>query len=75
MQIFWEYIKRYSDISEVGDGGHLAIEIFEFPKSGWKNPHAESKCLVMNPDFSKQDSTIPRSDFELCCSTFGSSDS
>jgi len=33
---------RTSDVSEVGAGPHLAINIFEFPKTGWKNPHESS---------------------------------
>ena len=70
MQIFWEYINRHSDVQEAGDGGHLAIEIFQFPKSGWQNPHSNPRTIVGNG--SQLDSNIPRSDFELCNSTFGS---
>ena len=31
MHIDWEYIKKSSQVTEIGPGGHLALPIFEFP--------------------------------------------
>ena len=71
MSIFWKATNKQSDVTEVGTGSHLAIEIFEFPKTGWKNPHSNPKSIVGNGNTVQRN--IPRLAYELSCSVFGSS--
>ena len=46
MAIFWKNLNKSSDMHEVGTPPHLAIDIFQFPKTGWKNPHNNPKCIT-----------------------------
>ena len=69
-QIHWEYIKRYSDVHEVGNSRHLAIEIFEFLKTGRKNPHENSQNIVGQG--SSVDREVKRCDFEINPVSIGS---
>ena len=71
MSIYWKAINRQSDVTEVGTSEHLAIEIFEFGKTGWKNPHSYPKAIVGKGH--SLNKNIPRSAFELPRSAFGSS--
>jgi hypothetical protein len=76
MQIYWENIKKTSELHDVGNGEHFAIEIFEFPKTGWKCPHEQSnpKQIVAGSG-RKVDKRITRKDYELPnvpSSSFGS---
>ena len=65
MKIHWKHINAFSAIHEVPGSGHLAIEIFEYPPGGWKNPyeHRKGKVTENHPD--PNPTIIPRSAFEL----------
>ena len=56
MQIYWENIKKHSTIHEVPNSGHLAIDIFEFPKGGWQNMYEKNPSvrIGMSPTTSPQ---------------------
>jgi len=69
MDIYWKNLDRHSDVHEVGNGGHIAIDIFEFPKTGWINPHENTAKVV--GDSNKRNPTVKRSEYEL--KTLGSS--
>jgi len=65
-QVHWKYINRISDVTELDQSGHLAIEIFEFPKDGWKCPHQtkRSSSIITGTDASVN-STLTRSLYEI----------
>ena len=39
-KIFWKHLDCVQVFEEL-PSGHLAIDVFEFPKSGWKSPHQQ----------------------------------
>ena len=40
-KVHWSYLgQKVSQNIEELPSGHVAIDIFEFPKTGWKSPHA-----------------------------------
>ena len=61
MTIFWKNLNKLSDMHEVGSAPHLAIDIFQFPKTGWKNLHSSPKALAAGDRVA--DASIPRSVF------------
>ena len=42
--------------------GHIAVDCFEFPEGGWKNPHEHIKKPLGN--LHEENAGIKRSDFE-----------
>ena len=65
MTITWKNLaKKTSEVHEVGNAPHLAIDLFQFPtKTLWKNPHDDRKSI--NVSEHSADYSIPRSAFEL----------
>ena len=46
-KIHWEYLKISQEFEEL-PSGHIAINIFEFPPSGWKSPHTSPGPAIGN---------------------------
>jgi len=73
MQIHWKAINKTSELHELGTGSHLAIEIFEFPKTGWKCPHSQNnQAKTVVGSGHNLDRKITRKHFELSPGVFGS---
>ena len=61
-RITWKYIDRQQDYISM-PSGHIAVECFEFPPGGWKNPH-ESAHKPLG-DLYDETACVPRSAFEI----------
>ena len=59
--IEWKYIGQKQSYTRMPTG-HIAVDCFEFPEGGWKNPHEDTTKPLGN--LHHEDSGIIRSDFE-----------
>ena len=62
MQCHWKHLDCTSPVYEASSGGHLAVDIFEFPKHGWICPH-ETRNPLLVPGC-QTDRSIKRADYE-----------
>ncbi len=63
-KIVWQKLgNRTSDVVPMSTG-HIAIDLMEFPPTGWQCPHQASSSMVQNPD-----RTATREDYEYSSST------
>ena len=58
--VHWEYLDCHQPYEEQ-PSGHLAIDIFEFPKTGWKSPHDMPGPPLGTP----KNKSIKQSDYQL----------
>ena len=59
--IEWKFIERTQSYIRMPTG-HIAVDCFEFPEGGWKNPHEHVKKPLGN--LHQENAGIIRSDFE-----------
>ena len=67
--IYWTLLEKESRIQRIGTSKHVAVEVFDFPESGWVNPY-EHPNRTFGDDI-EHVTPVPRSEFE--CPRTGSS--
>ena len=49
----WKFINKVSPVHEL-PSGHIAIDVMEFPKEGWTNPHEQDVSSILYTRIPKQ---------------------